>query len=67
MALGEQKTVWVDTTGPEWGTPRAELHDFGHGDTWVPKSVIGARGNGRIELALWWAEKHGLVDQKDER
>lgn len=60
--------VFVTSHALVRSTKMAELHDLGdHGEVWIPKSVIGARGTNRIELARWWAEKEGLVDAKDNR
>lgn len=69
MALNEQKTVWltVDDDEPKRESLKAELHSFGGDDVWVPKSCIGGRGERRIEVAQWWAEKQGFVDPKDIR
>jgi hypothetical protein len=67
MALHDQDTVWIDTDGLVRPSEKAELHNIGDEEVWIPKSVIGAKGDGRIEVARWWAEKKGLTDPKDGR
>jgi hypothetical protein len=57
--------VFVDTDGIIRQTAMAELHGLDAGETWIPKSIIGARAKGRIEIPRWWAKQEGLIDEKD--
>ncbi len=67
----DDETVWIDVEGPLKTTPKAYLFDTEAGETWVPKSQLGAikghieTGVDRIEVNTWWAKKHGLADEKD--
>ena len=67
--MGLDKTCWINAKGPLEEREKALLLETDEGRLWVPKSQMGARKKDgdqivRCEVALWWAEKNGLVAKK---